>query len=889
MDSLKAFFNTFRCAKGETFTHTSIGKPSASLYVPNDRFPEFYANYHKAMVQSIPLHLTEKPTDPSPMRIDLDFRFSWGDTTPKLPVPPRMYNAAHVERIMLKYFQLLATFLDAPDEAWIGYVMEKKNPVEYRGKIKDGIHVVWPHLVVANAFQHLVRKHILDDAPDMFQGMPLTNPFEDVIDQAIIDKNNWQMYGSSKPDCEAYRVTRIYMFDRTTSTICLMPPPSAHDELTFVELFSMRGKEDMLCAVLEEKQEEIEEYIRHVLPTMDDRRKNKLHAEIFGKSTNLTRTFISDDELVLARKLVTECLNPRRAESYEDWIKLGWALRNIDSRLIDSWIEFSRVSSKYIEGECQKLWNQMRSDTLSMGTLRWWARQDNPMKFEDILAGTISDLVDKCIGTDGAHYDVAKVVFAMYKDKYRFTTKDTWYMYREDMHRWVRTREGLKLRLILSNEVCLKFMERAAHWLNESIRNQDLEMRERFGERNKKLLNISTRLKQAGYKDSIMKECKSLFTDEKFEELLDSHPHLLGFENGIYDLRMHEFRDGLPDDYVSFSTGRNYNTYVPDSHEAIEINTYLSQVFTNENVRNYMIDILSCILDGSIRQEKFYIFTGSGSNSKSLILNFIQHAIGEYYCILPIALLTQKRTASNSAQSELERTKGRRLAVMQEPGESEKLNIGLMKELTGGDRILVRGLYKEPVEFRPQFKMVMTCNELPEVPSDDGGTWRRIRVVEYTSKFCESPDVNNPREFPMDSELNEKIERWADTFISMLIHRHGTIDPKDVVEPVEVRIATEGYKKNNDVIGQFMSDKLIRDDTATERIMLQKLYIDFRSWCANVVPKGKKLPDRNQLKAYMEKLYGVYSTSNPGWKGVRYVTQQPEENRDTGGDNSDLE
>jgi P4 family phage/plasmid primase-like protien len=235
---------------------------------------------------------------------------------------------------------------------------------------------------------------------------------------------------------------------------------------------------------------------------------------------------------------------------------------------------------------------------------------------------------------------------------------------------------------------------------------------------------------------------------------------------------------------------------------------------------------MSCILDGGVRQEKFYIFTGSGSNSKSLLLNLIQHAIGEYYCILPIALLTQKRTASNNAQSELERTRGRRLAVMQEPGESEKLNIGLMKELSGGDRIICRGLFKEPIEFRPQFKMVMTCNELPEVPSDDGGTWRRIRVIEHTSKFTDAPNPNNPKEFHLDIELNEKIERWADTLISMLIDHHKTIDPKNIVEPAEVRIATEMYRKQNDNYRQFVDEAIAKCPKSV--ITLQELYGVFR-------------------------------------------------------------
>jgi P4 family phage/plasmid primase-like protien len=286
-------------------------------------------------------------------------------------------------------------------------------------------------------------------------------------------------------------------------------------------------------------------------------------------------------------------------------------------------------------------------------------------------------------------------------------------------------------------------------------------------------------------------------------------------------------------------------------------------------VKKYVLDVLACTLDGSIAQERFYIFTGQGSNGKSRLLDLVQKSIGDYYCILPIALLTQKRAASNSAQSELERTKGRRFAVMQEPSDQDKINIGFMKELSGNDRILTRGLYKEPYEFKPQFKMILTCNELPEVPSDDGGTWRRIRVIEFTSKFCENP--TKPNEFAMDLELTDKFDRWAEPFVSMLIERHKNINPNSIPEPMEVRIATESYKNNNDLIGQFINDRIIVDkNAANDRINITNLYNDFRVWAAENVPKNKKRPDRNQIKAYFEKMLGAYPIDNKGWKGLKY-------------------
>lgn len=864
-EGIKKFLNKYQTKKGNEYTHTSIGNPKISLFVSEDDYESFMEQYCTMLVNGNVLHLTEKPKNPSCFRVDMDFRFAINTPTPS-PLP-RIYTSFDVERIVKRYQELFKEYLIVEDKQLIAYVMEKPTPIECKGKIKDGIHIIFPEVIANYNFQHFIRHRILQEAPKLFEGLPLTNSYENIIDEAIIEKNNWQMYGSCKPDCDTYRVSKIYNYDSSIDELKVLPIPSAQEQLEWAKYLSMR-KTAKATIYQSEKIEEVDEFTRVILPSMIHRRKDSLHQQVFGSVVNLIRSYVPDEELEIAKRLV-KCLNKARAENYEDWIKVGWTLRNIDNRLLDSWIDFSQVSNKYVSGECEKLWDRMRLDTLSMGTLRYWAKKDNPTEYDKIDEDNVLALIDKAAGTKGADYDVANVVYTMYKHQYRYTTKDIWYVFREEKHRWECSKDGLQLRKIIYQIICQKFMNRSTYWNQQSILHPDDE--ERCQTKSKSCLEIAIKLKKAGFNDSIIKVCKVLFTDPKFEEILDSRPHLIGFENGVYDLRLHEFRDGLPDDYISFSTNRHYVPYSSNNTEIKEIESFLSQVFTNPIIRKFALDVFTSILDGGIRHEKFYIFTGSGSNGKSKILELVQKAVGDYYCILPISLLTQKRAASNTAQSELERTKGRRYAVMQEPSEGERLNIGLMKELSGGDTILCRGLFKEPIQFKPQFKMIMTCNELPEVPSDDGGTWRRIRVVNFDSKFTETPDQNNPKEFPLDTELGDSFDRWANAFLSMLIENHKNTDLKNIQEPMEVRIATESYKKNNDIIGQYVSERIVKDDDCNDSFMLQAAYTDFKIWVSQNIPKGKRVPDRMQLRAYLERLFGAYPTDGRGWRGVRYI------------------
>lgn len=124
---------------------------------------------------------------------------------------------------------------------------------------------------------------------------------------------------------------------------------------------------------------------------------------------------------------------------------------------------------------------------------------------EDVI-----DLVDNCIGSDGAHYDVARVVHALGKDAFRYNeTNDTWYAFCPETTRWVSSRKGFPLRHYLSTDVVRAFMERSLYWANQALAHE--AYRERFKERSDRLAKITLKLKNNTYKNGMMEECKAFF------------------------------------------------------------------------------------------------------------------------------------------------------------------------------------------------------------------------------------------------------------------------------------------------------------------------------------------------------------------------------------------
>nr|QOI90416.1 hypothetical protein HWQ62_00280 [Pyramimonas orientalis virus] len=862
------FLNRMKSVKESTFTHTSITEPAGSFYLKYDDMLTFNDLYKEAMKNDCDLYLTEKHRDISPVLIDLDLRFEKN-------VTERQYSLQMIEEIVKMYIEEIKRYVELP--CFVNaYVMEKSNPVyvEKKDIVKDGIHIILTNVVTRPSVQFIVRKNLLKRFGKLMKEMNLLNSIEDVFDEQVIFQNNWQMYGSKKPNNEAYKVT--YDMSYNVEDKELVYNDVNEDDTHYVDILSIRNKynENNLKQEFRESVVKMDKEMKDA----EDKKEQKKH--VYNKiiQNHESNFKPSCEELNLVKKLLV-ILNPKRAIDYCDWIRLGWCLRNIDIDLLAEWDEFSKKSTKYEAGACDLLWYRMKEGGLGIGTLHMWAKQDNPEKYNKLVTEDISSLIYKSLSlTD---YDIALVIARMFRHRFRCASHKHHIWYEFEGHGWKEKEKGYTLfykeiPTLLFNEYMKAIEKESARARNGDDREMDI-----CAKNIEKLTKISLKLKSTSFvKDKMYKECSGLFYEPKFEEKLDSNPKLLGFENGVYDLDNDEFREGRPEDYISMTTGINYIEYDVENPYVDEVDGFMRKVLTNDNVREYVWTLFASILDGTNRDEKFHIWTGSGSNGKSKIVELFQHTIGDYACIFNVSLLTQKRVGSNATNSELAIAKGKRFAILQEPEENERLNVGLMKELTGGDQIQCRCLFKEPIRFKPMFKMILTCNHMPAIPPDDGGTWRRVRRVEYTSKFVDDPNPNNEHEFRIDRELGYKFELWKETFMAMLLRYYKLYKKKGkIVEPREVMEYTYEYQRKNDVFADFC-DTVIAED-AGAAVDVTSLFERFKEYCNadNIKNKAKK----STFQEAMEKRYGklVLVKGVKCWKGIKLVEKlKPEEDED---------
>jgi putative DNA primase/helicase len=278
---------------------------------------------------------------------------------------------------------------------------------------------------------------------------------------------------------------------------------------------------------------------------------------------------------------------------------------------------------------------------------------------------------------------------------------------------------------------------------------------------------------------------------------LDADPWLLNVLNGTLDLRSQELRPHRREDLITKLVPINYEPAAPcptwgafldrvlDGNQRLVgfMRRYIGYGLTGSTREQVTSPPVSCLTRASAKRRPLSDSTaatrraprsrarsgravsvwlaiahGQGANGKTTLLKAAVSILGDYSQSVPMDTFLASRH-TDTARPDLARLRGARLVAAVESESGRRFAEALVKQVTGGDVVVARRLYREHFEFTPTFKLVIVTNHRPTIRGTDHAIWRRVRLVPFAVII--PPEERDP-ELP-DKLLEERagILAWA--------------------------------------------------------------------------------------------------------------------------------
>ena len=395
-----------------------------------------------------------------------------------------------------------------------------------------------------------------------------------------------------------------------------------------------------------------------------------------------------------------------------------------------------------------------------------------------------------------------------YKETARFVSeRKCWYVY--DGQAWRADLGGLRamekckelamLLFLLTAEITDKTLReicinRASHWHNRSVR------------------------------ETVLKDASSVYCLRMAD--FDRDPYLFNCLNGTLDLRSGTFREHRPDDLLTMMSGVRYD---PDAR-CDRWERFMDEIMTGPDAgaaaskAAYFQKAFGYALTGNTRHECLFILYGATTrNGKGTAMETFLRLMGDYgKTARPETIGTKFQQNSNGPSEDIARLNGARFVNISEPDKKLTLSAALVKTLTGNDTITARFLHENSFEFRPQFKMFINTNYLPQITDLTLFSSGRIKTIPFERHFDAHEQDKGLKAFFAHPESLSGILNWCMDGLHML-------EAEGFAEPQAVRTATEEYEHNSDKLALFMEECLRPEPKAMERT--SAVYSAYQAWC----------------------------------------------------------
>jgi len=487
----------------------------------------------------------------------------------------------------------------------------------------------------------------------------------------------------------------------------------------------------------------------------------------------------------------------------------------------------------------------------------WMARHDSPQQYLEFEWYKIELLgIEKSATVDNA--TVVDILQILVGDKYICSGDKTYGWYRFVGHRWENNYGGNGLYKRMGTSV-YTVLDTIRLKLSQSSQGTTGAGTEHFLKLQSALTKGQAKLRTEAFRSTTMAMATKIFARDKLTEQMDRHFNLLGFENGVLDLDTMTVRDGYPSDMLTMSTLVKYAEYDPEDPDVIAVDGLVSKIMVDPEMRHYLYSVVASCLMGGNPESNVFFFIGHGGNGKSVFMKLIKAAFGDYFKDMNSKTLVNGKTDGSSASPDIADTKGAHILAFEEIGENEKIDINMIKRLSGGTDLTARHLFQKNFNFSPMFTIFMVMNELFDLKTFNHAIMRRFKIIEFVSKFWtksefsatgRSEDEMTETEF-WGEDMRTIPKGWGKAFMSIIIHYYKEYRKTGHLKhPKQVLRSTKTYLHTKDHFFGFIEGDLIACDDDTY-IEMGEFLSGIREWNRRVNDSKTKV-SRSDAVAYFQ-------------------------------------
>lgn len=846
-------------SKGDPTTNIVDRHAGKCYNLPDRKIPKFMKYIEASRRRGLKMMLYEKQQEYSGIMLDFDIRLDAGGES---PITHTHYHrlCLHVVKVLLKYLHFPKEEEGKKTDIYVGFI--KKPRVLYDSDLscyKDGLHMLIPGIQITRPFKKLLINKLTEGGEKsiihkIFKDI---KPHESNERTEFLDINSahvgvFFVGSASKVNKPAYKFIDAY---RVQATI------GDEDDVIPVKIpdFAAREKDINIC---------------HEFSLNWTKQKNgvitKQHYEIKQKYSNLLAKFPSkpiededgDDDRAYGElsilnihdhnakhiKELLDLLHPRRSENRDLWFKVLCVLANESESYKPLAQYFSmKCPEKYDPVGFETTWNSLlrkNQSPLTISSLYYWAKQDNPDRYEAVQKNITHNVLLKQIYDDVVmgcleHYDMAKLLHKNLHDKFAFDKFDaeggSWYefilegdkMKDGEMYKWRKYNgETPNSLLVYMSEILPNLCRKVLNRIKTNATDSESEVAKYQYTIYKNFLRSVRSLRNSAFKASVGRECRQLFDRIGFGEKMDTDPILKGVGNGILKLGGKcELITGFHGHYVSKFTTTKYERMNPHNPLTKKVLIALRNLFPDDepDTFDYIMHYLASTLDGKRKESMFLILVGKGSNGKSFLVELHKGAIGDIYGVkMPLSFITSRSKSSETATPALMQLKDAHFAYYSESNRFEVLNMAKIKEVTGQETLAGRKLHQDIVNFKPKCHHLVASNNDFDVEGNDHGTWRRIDYINMKIKFCnlatDAYDPENPYERPGDSSLGDDWTEDPDVlsaYLGILVYYYESLQNnyggkvRNVPHP-HIAAETEKFRNRQDRVNNYLNKFLVK-------------------------------------------------------------------------------